>query len=77
MLDNAEKLAKRICERRTLQAKNKYKIPRVKMRMVCLGGSRKANIGKQDGGRKKRICYVAREDRGQISQELSCQDFNC
>lgn len=74
-LDDAEELAKKISGR-TLQANNKYKIPRVKMKMVYPGGSRKANIDKQEWGRKKKICYVAREeDRGQISQEPSCQDF--
>lgn len=47
-LDDAKELAKRISERRTLQANNKYKIPRVKMRMEYLGDSRKANIDKHD-----------------------------
>lgn len=46
------------------------------MRMGFPGGSRKASIDKQEWGRKKMICSAAREeDRGQISQELLCQDF--
>lgn len=68
-------VVKRVSERRTLQANNKCKILRVKMRMGSPGGSRKASIDKQEWGRKKMICSAAREDRGQISKEIFCQDF--
>lgn len=44
------------CRQETL-----YKVSKVRMRMVCTGDSRKANIRRQEWGREKRIGDVARE----------------